>query len=111
MNVRRRDAVMKLVRPHRQHGEGHPTLAEHLSGRCWNWPFHCAEWSGDRKRSPDEGEAEVLRQLERSDRAHGHVVRHRRHQGDRVADEQHPPCPALTAITVIALPMNPNKTQ
>ena len=45
--------------------------------------------------SPDEGEAEVFGELERPDGVHDPVVPHRRHQGDRVADEQRPPCPAI----------------
>jgi hypothetical protein len=68
-----------------------------VSARRSNWPSHCTEWSCDGERSPDEGEAEVFRQLERPNGIHRLVVRHRRHQCDRVADKQRPPCPAITA--------------
>src|SRR5262245_16527670 len=41
----------------------------------------------------DRREADVLQHLERSDEAHHPVVGHGAAEGDRVAEEQRPPCP------------------
>src|SRR4029079_12752924 len=51
----------------------------------------------NREGSPDQNEACVFGQRERSYGVDNLVIVHRRHQGCRVADEQGPPCPALTA--------------
>src|SRR5262249_51035225 len=56
------------------------------------WKWRCsAEWSGDGECSPDHGETEILRKLERPDGVRSLVVHDGRHQCDRVADEQYPP--------------------
>ena len=68
------------------HREADPTTRD-ASARRWNRPSGCAEWSCDGERAPDEGEAKVFRQLEWPDSAHGPVVRHRRSERDRIADQ------------------------
>src|SRR5205809_6457145 len=65
-------------------------------GPCIGSTVRCKERSGDGESPADHGEAEVFRQFERPNGIDRPVVRHGRYKCDCVADQQRPPCPAIT---------------